>query len=229
MNAVALLIISILILAALGIIIAFSPTLIIAEIAILTRAKNPVIPTVLLITGIAASVALFGLVTLLFLDPANEIAIPSTREVLGTIPIADILVGILLAVGGIKLLRPDPGQQSTNARKLEFSMSSKAVFWFGFIKMSTSLSSLAAIIIASRYIKTYYAGEPIQFAALFWLIAIAVAPFALLVAAKLYRPQLFGKIQSASDRVNKLDWRRLIAGAMLLGSISFLLLGVRSI
>ena len=229
MDALVLLIGSIIILALLGIIIAFSPTLIITEVAILTRTKKPLVPTTLLIAGIALSVTVFSLITILFIDPTKEIAIPSTREILQLIPVIDMLIGLLLAIAGIKLLRPVHEAAEFSERRLEYTMSHKTVFWFGFIKMSTSLSSIAAILFASRYIKTYYSDEPVQIAALLWVIVIAVLPFVLLVAAKLYRPQMFGKIQNASDRVNKLDWRRLIAGAMLLGSISFLLLGVRSI
>lgn len=213
----------------LGIVIAFSPTLILTEIAILTRSKEPFLHTLSLISGIAVSVTLFSLATVLFVDPAKVIELPTTTDMLGTVPLMDIAAGILLATIGLRLLRPAGVQDHAPKQSSHYTMKPKTLFLFGFIKMSTSLSSVAAIIIASRFIMTYYTFNTAQFAAILWLIGISLLPYILLIAAKLYRPQLFSKIQHASDRVNTLDLRRVLAGALLVASISFLMIGIKNI
>lgn len=229
MEVITLIVGSIIVLALLGIIIAFSPTLLLTELAILTRSKQPFFHTLFLILGIAVSVTLISLLALFFIDPHNEIVIPSKSNLLGSVPIADIVVGILLAILGMRLLRVTPETETTPTSPVEFTMSNKTLFWFGFIKMSTSLSSLVAIIFASRIIKTYYTFNTAQFAAAVWLICISIVPFVLLILAKLYRPQLFGKIQHTSDKVSTLNWRRIFAGTILLASIWFMIIGLRNI
>ncbi|MCA9327110.1 hypothetical protein KDA14_01125, partial [Candidatus Saccharibacteria bacterium] len=66
-------------LALLGIVIAFSPTLILAEVAILTRGKDPVPRTIALVSGITTAVAVFSVVAFALIDPTKEITLPSTR------------------------------------------------------------------------------------------------------------------------------------------------------
>jgi hypothetical protein len=229
MEALTLLIVSVIILAFLGVVIAFSPTLMLTLIAILTRSKKPFLDSLFLIAGIGLSVTIFSIGTMLFVDPAKVIELPSTTDVLGRVPLVDIIAGILLLVVGLRLLRPTNDKRQNSQKSSEYTMNPKTLFWFGFIKMSTSLSSVAAIIIASRFIKTYYTFNTAQFAAILWLVCISLSPFLLLIAAKKYRPQLFKKIQNASDRVSTLDWRRLLAGVVLIASISFLMIGMKNI
>lgn len=223
------LVLSFIVLALLGIVIAFSPTLFVTEIAVLTRSKEPFYHTLFLILGIASSVTMISLLALLCIDPRAEIVLPSSNELLSMIPLTDILIGILLLFTGLRLLRP-PGEHTKSTKTYsQYVASPKTLFWFGFIKMSTSLSSLAAIIFASRFIKTYYSFNTAQFAAVLWLVAISLLPFILLIVAKQYRPQIFSKIQHSSDRATTFNWRRIIAGVVLLASIWFMVIGIKNL
>lgn len=229
MEALAILVGILIVLALLGIVVAFSPTLIIAEIAILTRAKDPVRRTLALIAGIATAVTIFSLLALLFIEPTRHITLPSTRDVFDLVPIFDIIVGVLLMFVGLKLLRPAHPKPKAAESAFERRMSPSALYWFGLIKMGTSLSSITAIIIATRLINTYTRTNPVQAVAALWLVAISMLPFVLLILSKQYRPQLFGRIQDMSDRAVSLNWRRYIAGAIMLLSVWFMVVGLRNL
>ncbi len=212
------LIVSLATIGVLGIIIAFSPTLFITELAILTRSKRPLIQSIAFITGISLAVLLFCIVALLLFDPAKQLTIPSTREVIHSTPAADMIVGVLLLVFGVKLLRPKVSEDSLSQQhspKAGTLLSTKALFWFGFIKMATSLSSIAAIILATRFIMTSVATGGMRAASVAWLVVVAVFPFVLILLWQQYWPERFAKVQRVSDRVVGVNWRRVIAITMV--------------
>jgi hypothetical protein len=211
----------------LGIIVAFSPTLVITELTILTRSKNAVLQTIAFIAGIALAVTLFCLVAMVFVEPSKQITLPSTRDVVSSVPILDVLIGIVLLVAAFRVLRPNP---KPTAKSLGFKpeklLSTKTLFWFGFIKMATSLSSIAAILLASRFIMTSVGTGTLQVASVLWLIAVTIFPFVLILLLKQYRPTSFAKIQNASDRAVNLNWRRVIAFVLAVVGCYFVLSGL---
>lgn len=222
------LIVSLAIIAVLGIVIAFSPTLFITELAILTRSKRPVIQSIAFITGISLAVLLFCVVALVLIEPTHQFTVPSTREIIRSVPLADMVAGVLLLVVGTKLLQPAiietkaPKQQSLGAELFK----TKTLFWFGFIKMATSLSSIAAIILATRFIMTSVATGGMRAASVAWLVVVAVFPFVLILLWQQYWPERFAKIQRASDRAIGVNWRRILAIAMVATGGYFIINGL---
>lgn len=193
----------------LGLVVAFSPTLVLTEIAVLTKSQKPLIHSVALITGIASAVALFCIITAIFVDPSKDFSLPWNQFKLSSVPLIDIIAGILLIELGRRLLsKPATKNASTSKFNPSKIMTTRSLYWFGLLKMATSLSSIAAIVYASRFVKTYLDKESQQVIALVWLLIIAIVPFLLLVGIKLFRPGTFQNIQNASDRVTAISWRR---------------------
>lgn len=228
MEVLSVLIVSFVLIALLGVVVAFSPTLVVTELAVLTRSKQPVLHTVAFIAGIAVAVTIFCLAATLFVDPAKDIDIPNTREVLGRVPLMDIIIGVLLLAAGRHFLKTPSPTVEVEAKKFkpERLLSARTLFWFGFLKMATSLSSIAAILVASRFIKTTLDQGSLQFAAIVWLITISILPFVILVTLQQYRPEIFQRIQAASDRATGLNWRRIIAWTLIVAGAYFLVGGV---
>lgn len=218
MHLVVLFVGTLLLVSILGIIIAFSPTLLITELAVLTRSKRPGLQTLVLITGIASAITLFCLIAVLFVDPSHSIRIPSTREIVRNVPVLDGIVGILLIIISLKLLRPSPlaVPLSERGKSASINMSSKALYLFGFIKTATSLSTIAAILVAARLIKTSLSTSGLQFMAVVWLIAFAILPFVLIIILRNGKPEVFHKLQALSDRAASLNWRKLASIVLLL-------------
>lgn len=210
-----------------GIVIAFSPTLILTELTILTRSKKPVVQTLSLIAGIALAIALFCAAVIIFVGPNSNFTVPSTRQVISSIPIIDIIAGILLVITGLRL----PLSGSNNSvKKSRFSpeklLNTKTLFWFGLVKMATSLSSIAAIFIALRFIMTSVDTGTLQLASILWLILVAILPFAIILSLKQYKPDIFAKIQNASDRAVNINWRRVIAFSLIVAGSYFIFSGL---
>lgn len=217
-------------LAVLGIIIAFSPTLILTEIAVLTRSKKPFIHTVALISGISVPILLFSLAALTFVDPQTSYQLPSTRQVIGGIPLFDVLIGMVLIFTGIHLFKPRPNNEKaakTSKINSEKMFSSKTLFWFGLIKMATSLSSIAAILIGVRYIKSLLGGEAVvQTVALFWMVAVSILPFLLIASMSRYFPKTFSRIKLTSDKVVGYNWRLIACAVMIGAGVIFIAAGI---
>lgn len=208
----------------LGVIIAFSPTLVITELAILTKSKNPLIHTLAFIAGVALPVLILAALSLILVDPYQKIDIPSLDEEIGPTPLLDLAAGGLFMFGGLKLLKSSPNKTSRfDPNKL---LSTKTLFWFGAIKMATSVSSLAAILYAARFLKTNTTEPLQQFAGLLWLLAVTLTPFILIAFSKRFSPKSFDRIQKFSDKVSELNWRRLIALAMVILGIALVISGI---
>lgn len=215
-------------LAILGIIVSFSPTLIITEIAVLTRSKKPFIDSVALIAGIAVPVLILTMLAFFFANPDKTYDLPSTKEIVGSIPILDIIIGIVLLFAGARLYKPKSKKvEKTKEFKPEKLFSTKALFWFGLIKMSTSLSSLAAILIGVRYIKSLLTDDVVaQTVALIWLVAVSIFPFMLIASIQQYFPKTFMRVKASSDRIVGYNWRLVASVIMILAGIIFIITGV---
>jgi hypothetical protein len=187
----------IVLLALLGIIVAFSPTLVLTEITVLLKSKKPVVHVMALISGIALAVAIVTSVAVTLLQPSTEINIPVLRDSMRGGPFIDLLIGILLCVIGWYGLRRIASHQEKKPSKLsaENLLTTKKLFFFGLAKMATSVSSIIAIVFAARFIKEVTRSSLSQFAAGLWLVAIAVTPFVILALMYYLRPSSFDLLQ----------------------------------
>lgn len=223
MELIAAILTGFILLAVLGIIIAFSPTLIITQIGILTRSRAAARNNTAFILGITSAIVLLLLIALLGIDPAYKLQLPSTRVFIRTIPLVDIIIGMLLVFNGYRLRDAKPPRPTAPKH---YGVGAKSLYSFGLIKMASSLSSITAILIAARYIKTVSQGPAMLLLTSMWLIIVAVAPFVLLGALQRYKPHLFAKIQRTSDRTAALNWRRLISVALIFLGCYFLVIGI---
>ena len=145
-------------------------------------------------------------------------SLPTTREIVGTTPLIDILIGTLLLVLGTKLLKPKIVSKPSRLSSDSF-LSPKPLFVFGLLKMGTSLSSIAAILLAGRVIKTYLNNDTQQAVAALYLFIVSILPFIGIAALGKINPRLFNKVQSFFNQVTSLNWRRYFAlGALVFGT-----------
>lgn len=211
----------------LGIVIAFSPTLVLTELAVLTQSKTPLKHTVAYIAGISIPVIIFSLISLAVVNPDITIQVPGTKQILRSIPLTDIFVGLIILIYGIKLKISAPQTKSKfNSLKL---LNTKTLFWFGAIKMATSLTSIAAILYAARFLKTNTTESLQQVFGVFWLLCVSIMPFVLIALSKQFSPKSFIKIQAYSDRLTDMNWRLIIALALITGGFILIFTGIYNI
>lgn len=227
MEQLAALILVILALTILGMIVAFSPTLVVTEVTVLLKSKNPFWHTVALISGISVAIVIFSIVATVVTDPSQSISIPHRERSIKTLPFIDFILGSALIFLGVKYLNR-PKRIKHNPRfKPENLLSTKTLFWFGLVKMFTSISSIFAIILAARIVKSSLGHSATQFVAISWLIVVSLLPFILIAAAKVYRPELFMLLQENYKRLAPKNLRKFVcilaifAGVLLIASAIF--------
>lgn len=222
----------ILVLTLLGAVVAFSPTLVITEFGVLIKSKKPFIHVVSLILGISVAIFVFSFLAVSFIDSNTTINFPETRKSIKLEALVDIILGVALVIFGIKSLTksvgPD-GVQKKSKFSLDNLMTSKKLFLFGLIKMATSVSSLLAILVAAKFVKTFLPNPPSQIVATIWLVAVSVAPFVLIASLKFVKPRLFLNIQNKFKIAPFVRFKKIIFIACVALGIVFILYGFSKI
>lgn len=208
----------------LGLIVAFSPTIVFTELAVILKSKRPVLASIALIAGVGVALLSLIVIGLLIFNPGQQVNIPSTREVLRLVPILDIIAGVLLVWGGNKYTNKTKDKSPSKT-----SLGIKSLFLFGLIKMATSLSTLGAIIIAVRVLETHIGDSFWLILAVAWLLVVAMLPFVILVLIKLFKPEKLTKLEVASRKIDTINWRQLLSKLMIWTGILLMIYGLYSL
>lgn len=209
------LVLGLVIVAILGLVVAFSPTLVITELAIMTRSKKPIAHGIAMASGIALATGICALVAIAVIGPEYDTFLKFREKPLQLNPLIDTVVGLLLVLAGVQMLRQRATGNKPSFIKAEKLVTSSTVFWFGFLKMATSLSSVGATWLAVRLVMSHTHSPTLQTLLIAWLIAVAMVPFLYIVYLKAYKPSSFDKIQQLSDRMVALNWRRIFAWVLV--------------
>lgn len=209
----------------LGWVIAFSPTLIMIELAILTQSKNPIYLTALFISGLITPVILFVLFAMFTVGQDPHVNIFGNKHAIELSPLLDLLAGVTLIVVGIIMYRGDD-VRSLDAVETEKLLSGKKLYWFGAVKMATSVSSLAAIIIAANLLKDYTNEVAFQAAGIVWLVIAVCLPFIVIPVIMMYHPKLFKRLQQYSNRVTRFNWSKVIAIGFITVGVGLAVIGI---
>lgn len=215
-----------------GAIVSFSPTLFLTELAILTRSKRPLIHTIAFMAGISIPIILYIALAVVITDAGNNFTIPNTREVIGSLPIVSIIAGILLFSSGLRLKtdrKVANESEEVTKESPERLFRTKTLFWFGLIKMGTSLSSIAAILLGVSFIKSFVTRGVFQAVALIWFVVISLLPFLSIAGLKRYAPKTFARLQKSSDRITDFNWLKVLRWVLLASGIYLITYGVLGI
>jgi hypothetical protein len=210
----------------LGVLLAFSPTIILTEIAVLTKSKKPFLYSVFFIAGVAAPILLFGAIAVLFIDPSSNFTIPQTKHILKILPVLDVLIGILFIIAGIQVGKKRSHQAKKEITADDVIFSTGKLFWFGFLRTATRLSGLAAILLAAQLIKQNLDTGISTVVSLVWLVIIAITPLVVLLLLQRSDSKYFVKIASYSDKVASLSWRKIISIGLIVVGTGMILYGI---
>jgi hypothetical protein len=114
------------------------------------------------------------------------------------------------------LAQPSPDKAEEHPEKI---FHTKSLFWFGLIKMGTSLSSIAAILLGVSFIQSFVTRGAFQTMALLWFLAISLLPFVGLASLKRYAPKTFSRLQKSSDKVANYDWLKVLRWVFLASGV----------
>lgn len=221
---------------AMGLFIAFSPVLFTAELAVITRSEDSQRDVVFLVAGVATPIILITVASFLFLNPSQSYAIQSPFKLssLTLAPLLDLFVGIIFVVSSRLWLRSSDELKIRALKKnkkgsfISKITSPAALYWFGFIKMIMSITSLATILLAIRLIKSSIDGVILQVIAILVLTITAILPFVTIAALERINPRTFSHVKRASDSMALWDYRRISANIVFVGGCLLIALGLFS-
>jgi len=178
--------------------------------------------------GISIPVILYIALAVVITDAGNNFTMPNAREVIGSLPIVSIIAGILLFSSGLRLKTDRKvvnESEEITKESPEKIFHTKTLFWFGLIKMGTSLSSIAAILLGVSFIKSFVTRGVFQAMALIWFIVISLLPFLGIASLKRYAPKTFARLQKSSDRVTAFNWLKVLRWVLLASGIYLIIYG----
>lgn len=210
----------------LGVLLAFSPTIIITEIAVLTKSNKPFLHSLCLMAGVATPITLFGIFAVAFIDTTARIPIPSTRHILDILPILDVFIGVLFIIGGMQLRKDAEKPRLHSATKDVTVFTSSKLYWLGCIRTATRLSGVAAILLAAQLIKQNSSSGVYSLIGVAWLVIVALAPLIFLLMLQRSDSKYFAKITTYSNKVASLSWRKIISYIIIIIGILMIFYGI---
>lgn len=211
----------------LGILLAFSPTVVITELAILSKSKKPIEHTIFLMLGVAIPIVIMTALAFFLVDPDAEYSVPQTRHILELLPFLNVIIGALFIIAGLRI--GGRGKKATEPMKQEKTatiLNSKKLFWFGFIRTATRLTGIAAILMAAQLLKRNYESGVFTFVGIAWFAVVALAPLIVLLIMQRLNSRTLQRINTYSERVASISWRRVAANILLVAGIAFIIYGL---
>lgn len=188
--------------------------------------------TIAFLAGISIPLVLYIALATVLTDAGQHFQIPTARQVFGNIPIVSVLAGVLLLGAGLRLETSKQVTKISQDAHKETSdklFDTKTLFWFGLIKMGTSLSSIAAILLGVSFIKSFVTRGAFQAVALVWFLAISILPFVGIAGVKRYAPSTFARLQRSSDKVASYDWLKVLRWVFLASGAYLVIFGLLNI
>jgi MFS family permease len=214
----------------LGLIAGFSFMLYAAQIAILSSETAPIKKGFIFAAGAASGVALLAVI-FLFMQP-EMFKIDLVWSIFGKnrTYIVDVIIGFICILGGLYVLTRSLHRDSKAKPGLKASKKSKAklggaaLFGLSFGRSITRVSGIAALLLGVRLV--IHATDSIIIRALLvaLLLAAAILPYVLMIAARAWRPSLFLAVEKILSRVKNFRPYRLIGSLLLVMGCAFFVL-----
>lgn len=215
----------------LGIMIAFSPLLIMVNMIIVLTTKRPILNALVLIAGVAAPLLLIALIAQAVIDPSTTISLGSIAERIQLPAIIDLALGVVLIVFGLKhasSYRSD--EKTSDISTLQPPTDSlKSLFAFGFFKSLLSVTNVFAILFVIKLTKVYQLGPAVGLLALFWTITIGLLPLFMALYYHRFRPHQLKKFSRKLNEMLNTNIQLMVVIASLIIGSYFCISGLRSI
>ena len=212
-----------------GLFLAFNPMLIVVDMFLVLKSRQPIKNTLLLIAGFATSITLLFILFSNIINPNSEISIRKLETSLSVPPIIDILCGTLLVLAAIKYRsRPSIVKKSTT-QAISIPRGSLAIYSFSLIKSFLSLTNLFAVLALAKLYAINSWNMGIGAVALCWLLLVGVIPIIFIVYLHYFKHESLLAIDKRVNRFLARDTNSLIAAGVALIGIVFVLKGLLDI
>lgn len=204
----------------LGLVAGFSPTLYLAQVTTAAlKKKNNYKTTVSLAAGVvAATVILLVLFQIFSLSSLLDIIDSTVRALLVSV-VFNIVVGLLFIFGGLRYLHTSDAKNAYDAspKSIKKYKGTSALFGFGFIKTSISISGVTAIFVGGNIIASASGGFLERIILTLIFLAASIAPFfALLYFLDRKPEQLTSIVNKVKIQLSKFNYRTTVGVASVI-------------
>ncbi len=206
-----------------GVVASFSVVLYMALFAALSGTKQPFRNGLLLMAGLAGSLLLLAVLFVVTQPEVFSMQTMMARVGDMRTNTVDIILGLLCLSGGMYVLHrkrtPQGARELDRPEKLKSSKASvggTALASLGFIRGITRVTGIAALLFAVRMISHTVEQFTFQLVWVVVLVALSMAPYAIIFALRLWYPAVFRRSQKSLQRIIDLRPQR-YTGEILFG------------
>lgn len=210
-----------------GLLIAFNPLLLVSELAIVLRSKQPIFHALVFAVGAITPLVLIGVVGSFMFNEQTQVQ--SFDISIRLSPVLDFLIGTCLALIGIRILmftRKSAPKKSARTSKKAHSSSVISLFAFAFFRSAMSFTSIIGIVAATKVLKSTTDNYLWILLGLFWAISVGVSPFVGLIGYSVKRPDSVRALEQRIDPFLNKDYRPLLGWISLVVGGYFLLVSL---
>lgn len=205
-----------------GIFVAFNPMLLLSELLIVLRSKQPLLHSIIFLAGVSLPLIIIAAVGAFVFEEDTSVRAFNSNIQLS--PVLDLLIGIILLLIAARLffVRDIVLKQKSNKRSspaITERLSYWALFWFAFFRSAISLTSIIGIVAATKVIKEYTDNYAIILLGLLWTITVGMLPFLGMLGYSVRKPETIKTLEQKIDPIMKRDysgsvkWMILVIGA----------------
>ena len=215
----------------LGLMIAFSPLLIMVNMIIVLTNKRPILNALVLIAGVAAPLLLIAILAQAFIDPSDTFSLGSIVEKIQLPALIDILLGVSLLALGLKRAASykNDGTPPGHIDLQPPTDNLRSLFAFGFFKSLLSATNIFAILFVIKLTKVNNLSPALGLLALFWTIAIGLVPLFMALYYHEFRPERLKQLNRRLNDILSTNIQLIIVIASLSAGAYFLLTGISHI
>jgi len=213
----------------LGVLIAFSPMIVILNLVVVLKSARPVRNCLILIAGVATPLILVALLALALIDPSQEISLRGIGEKISLPAGINLLFGFwLLFVAFKRLSQRHVAPKPSNLLKMPTSVPEKpsALFIFAFIKSTLSVTNLFAIFVVAKVLITSHSPSIVGFFAFLWVLLIGIMPFLTTLYLYFFKKQSLDQLSKRTEALLAINIQRTLTIVLFVVGAGFTINGL---
>lgn len=221
------LVLNILLITMLGLLIAFSPMLVLVNVLVVLKSKRPILRTTVLMAGMALPLLIIAGLAAAFLEPDSQVSLRGLSEKISVPPLLDFVLGLwLLSLAAkrwryTKLHGTHQKTSSLVSRNPPDKLS--ALFMFAFFKSILSVTNIFAILVLAKFMMVHSIPQPFSTLAVAWVIIIGLVPFLVILYYYFFKHDMLEQLDKQVDKILSRNLDAAITIGLLAAGIFFTL------
>lgn len=199
------LILNILLITMLGLLIAFSPMLVLVNVLVVLRSQRPILRTAVLMAGMVLPLLIIAGLAAVFLEPDSQVSFRGLSDKISVPPLLDLLLGLWLISLALKRWRytKTHGTHKKTSKLISKNPPDKlpSLFMFAFFKSILSVTNIFAILVLAKFMLVHSIPQPFSTLAVLWVILIGLVPFLIILYYYFFKHDMLEQLDKQVDKL----------------------------